>query len=469
MAAFTSCKMCEIEQQCSFGFTMDLFKELSSWDSLEKMIAICHDKDIKENGDQVEKHCHYYLKFNGVVPVDAIINKVNKIAGKEVIKNQHICKIGERSNKTERSKWADAVAYAIHAKNPEKHQYDKSDVLATYDFMEDVEKATSMIKDDKLRYYVKLIDQNTLTRYNYMEFMKIDEYTAYYHKLDKAFKFHDDILKNKFKKEPQPLDVIYICGPSGIGKSTLAKMICKTKSLDFAVSSSQNDTLQDYLGEPALILDELRPSNFRFSDLLKILDHNTRSSADSRYYNKFLFCNLIIITSILDLDDFYKEIQSKSDEPVKQLHRRCNIYIKMDKNLIRVYQYDKVKNNYENIAQYKNNVLDQYKIEELSFDDKEKTKLLFNDILGSDPSGSPAIPHDFMFVPDDIEIPFDNDNEFLTANFDRIAKSGLYVYHCLCNKCGHKFTLYLNYEHERKTAFCGKCNKEIKIKYKDLV
>ena len=78
--------------------------------------------------------------------------------------------------------------------------------------------------------------------------------------------------------------------------------------LDFCVSSSSNDPFQDYMGQKAIILDDLRDKAFingngtdNFEDLLKILDNNTNSSDKSRFNNKVFNGEVIVITSSVPL------------------------------------------------------------------------------------------------------------------------------------------------------------------------
>ena len=85
------------------------------------------------------------------------------------------------------------------------------------------------------------------------------------------------------------LQVVFICGKGGTGKTYYAKKMLESMELDYCVSSSSNDPFQDYMGQKAMILDDLRDTAFRdgrsdgFDDLLKILDNNTSSSVKSRF------------------------------------------------------------------------------------------------------------------------------------------------------------------------------------------
>lgn len=366
-----SFKMFEIEQQIKYGFTEEVCYALSEWKSLEFFLWKVHDQE-----EGVEPHIHFYGKAKGKnsIPTGAILAKVNKIAGKDVIKFQQLEKI--------KGSWKDICAYATHKNCPDKYQYSNEDVHANFDFRALAEEAVNKnyIKDPILRKYINLINTGVLTRYNYIDFMPIDHYVTYNVKLEKAFKYkNDELRRNNINR--QDFKVIYIHGGSETGKSTLAKYICKSMEYEYAISSSSNDILQDYDGQPALILDELRPGNIRFTDFLKLLDHNTATSGSARYKNPFMDLKLIIITTVLDITDFYKKIHEDNDEPVKQLHRRIDICLKCLPGVIRVSQYNDKDDYYETICDFSNEISKKYSNKALSHEEKEETKSIVSSAL----------------------------------------------------------------------------------------
>ena len=78
------------------------------------------------------------------------------------------------------------------------------------------------------------------------------------------------------------------------------------------------------MGQKAIILDDLRDSSFEFEDLLKILDNNTSSSVRSRFANKVFNGEIIIITSSVPLNYWYKDLQFNRTETLDQLYRRIS-------------------------------------------------------------------------------------------------------------------------------------------------
>lgn len=137
------------------------------------------------------------------------------------------------------------------------------------------------------------------------------------------------------KVSERNLEVVYITGSSGSGKTTAARYYANKLNYDEFVSGSGDDILDDYDKEECLILDDFRAGSMKFMEVLKMLDNNTNSSVKSRYNNKDLSnCKLIIITSIFSPQDLYKVLQDESsNEPSEQFYRRIkHHYFKIEEN-----------------------------------------------------------------------------------------------------------------------------------------
>lgn len=113
-------------------------------------------------------------------------------------------------------------------------------------------------------------------------------------------------------------------GASGVGKTSYSQYFAEQRGYSYSVSGSSNDPLESYNGEKCLILDELRPEDWSFSDLLKLLDNNTGSMIKSRFHNKFFVGDLIIITSHYDVYKFAEMLKNSQGEDLKQFYRRCD-------------------------------------------------------------------------------------------------------------------------------------------------
>lgn len=76
----------------------------------------------------------------------------------------------------------------------------------------------------------------------------------------------------KMRDEGRRVQTIWIFGPAGTGKSSLAKQYAQSKGEPFFVSGSTRDVFQGYAGQHTIILDELRPSSIPYADLLRVTD-----------------------------------------------------------------------------------------------------------------------------------------------------------------------------------------------------
>lgn len=149
----------------------------------------------------------------------------------------------------------------------------------------------------------------------------IRTYYDNYTKIERALRLRTESLRTN----PPTNTTLLLHGKSGTGKTTHAVRTATALYPDnYTVSSSHNDPLQDYQGEKCLILDDFRPQNYDFIDLLALLDpHHRQRSHKSRYYNKPIGTELIIITSTYSLDDIVRYYQQvHPDEDMKQIRRR---------------------------------------------------------------------------------------------------------------------------------------------------
>lgn len=367
MSCPKSWKTVEIEQKAEYGFIEDNIKNmLSDWSTVKDYAYITHCKPTED----VDTHSHLMLRFNDSCPTSAILNKCKSYGITITEQNLEKCK-----------KWDSAVAYLTH-ENVDKPKYSRNLVSSNFDFdtVIDKEIKRKSATHDKSRAceIIELITDGTIKEYNLHNYLTAIEYNTYKKDIENAFTYRANKLRNEVSRT---MECIYISGDSGVGKSTFAKKMAADRQLDVFISSSSNDVLDGYGGQPCIILDDLRPSALGLADLLKLLDNNTSSSVKSRYKNKVLECKLIIITSTLTIDSFFKNVFSEQPETVVQLKRRCTLYIEMTKTTIKTYLYNNIQRDYDLVGQLDNIVLLQYKsMEEL----KEEEKLdIVKRMLGS--------------------------------------------------------------------------------------
>ena len=181
---------------------------------------------------------------------------------------------------------------------------------------------------DKIERICKQILQGKLTERELLGEDLIVTYWQNKSKIDQAIQLRTKSLRFN----PPPCRTIYIQGPSGVGKSTYAQKTAeKLYEDDYARASSSNDPLQDYAGEKCLIIDDWRPKNYEFEDLLALLDPYQRARTHkSRYFNKPLATELIIITSNMTLNNAIEHYTSWNNEDPHQIRRRIQTLITME-------------------------------------------------------------------------------------------------------------------------------------------
>jgi len=322
---------------------------------------IIHDKDIDKDGNIVRPHYHIAVRL------------------KNPRKLKHICQwFGVAPNFIEFGKgnYSDLLKYLIHENAPDKYQYSVKDVVANFDFEKEKNKKEGEERKEEI---INGIVSGIIREYNYSNYISAVEYDKYRKSIDNAFKYRSDMLRAKFERGDSGMECIFITGPSGSGKTTYAKKLSIDKGYSVFISSSSNDILDGYAGQDAIILDDMRPSSIGLADLLKMTDNHTASSVKSRYRNKVLECKLIIVTSILPIEEFYKNVMEVQKEPIVQLKRRFTVYIIMDKEKMRIRKFNKLINDYGKEYITENPVKD---IVDMDIGSDEETKEWLEDFLG---------------------------------------------------------------------------------------
>lgn len=307
---------CEIVQYDDFApqLNKEFIQEvINSHDCIEHYAFVHHDKDLKEDGQPKAAHWHIFLHFNEAQSFEHVASWFGV--------GVNYC------NKFKSKKWQVAFAYAVHFFDNKKYQYPVEEVTSDLDYTAMLEELDCDRKiPDKIDF-----EQNTILFYR-------KKYMYNAKKLREVIELYNNYLVVKAKeRKDRNMQVVYITGPAGIGKTTVAKVIASYKypNEEIFISSSSNDILDGYQGEKCIILDDLRDDAMKYADLLKFLDNNTNSSVKSRYSNKQLVrCELVIITSVKSPDELYLGV----NESKTQLYRRIREYMavagSIDKELI---------------------------------------------------------------------------------------------------------------------------------------
>lgn len=325
-------KVCEICQRSNFLSEETIRQVLADHSNcIEKYAYILHDKDIDENGNPVSPHFHIILKFNK--DDGRTLKHVSSWFG---IEEQYVSKSTSKS----KNKYQDMCKYLIHMGKEDKHQYDPSLVHANFDYNNFITQTTRAKRKQEI---IDLIMAGTITPLNFTTLISPSDYDTFKRSINNAFEYK----KNMDMSIERHMDVIYIYGTSGTGKTTFAKHISQQRNLTTFISGSGNDFLDGYTQEECIILDDFRGENLNFSEILKLLDNFNNSSVASRYANCDIgHCKLLIITSVFDIDFFYQYTCPSGMEPILQLKRRCGTYMHVERDIIHVYRFDSTLQDY---------------------------------------------------------------------------------------------------------------------------
>lgn len=366
--------MAKIQKRRNFEIiTYDLDKEktlqrLKSLSYIVKYAFIVHDKDVYDEEDERNNPEHINGKLKPA-HMHIMIACNNTYDPKRIAKDFDI-----PLNRLQfiKSSYAHAVRYLTHETAPDKFIYPVDELVCNFDYKQIKKKDThkDVLKSKKEDLIRDIMDGN-VKKYNLSEhFAKYDIDPLYMVKwrkdIETAFSVRVDKMTNQTDRT---LEVIYIQGKSGTGKTTLGKILAKKRGYEICITSGNNkDILSAYQGQPCLLVDD--PSRETFSswnEALKLLDNHTSSSYKSRYYDKSLVeLKLLIITSTLSIDELFNYHKIE----MKQLHRRIPTLIRLDRLNAHVLAYDLEKDLYTTAYSFKN-PLDDY-LKEIHVDEDEE-------------------------------------------------------------------------------------------------
>ena len=386
-----SVRKCEIVQQLKYlpgypdHWRDTLEANLESDPNIKSWAYIVHNKDTNEDGTPKEPHVHIVIEL-----VES--RQFSTVGGYVGVPAQYVCAIRQKvkAGKRMMSDIGGALAYLTHRNAPDRYQYDDSEVVAKPGFDWIAVRTKSEMQQAQWKSFQKVlhgIEDGSIRRYNLYDHITMQMYLDHKTEFENAFAYREGLLKKNVNRN---IEVIYIFGEASSGKTTLAKYLCEKRGLSYCVSGSSRDPVQDYNGQDCLILDDLRPQTFDLSDLLKMLDNNTSSSVNSRYHDRWLEVQCIIITTVLSIDEFFRSMLV-TGEPIAQLKRRCKTMIQLTQQTMSIYAYHQQTQEYMLVGSGENPAASMFPKEASIEDDAAKAKELCEDLgLEYMPEGLPS-------------------------------------------------------------------------------
>lgn len=323
---------------------------------LEEMHAIYHDKDKTVVYDKFDKelvetlkepHIHVLFKTKESQDVETIANAIGVVP--EYIE---FAKKGKYV-------YSNMLAYLIHAKDKQKHQYSPNEVLTLVgvDYKTHFANLSNQWKIGAIKKTANqkihnlsgnqldsVIDKILTQEISHDEILAVPEYQkAYIHNKQLFERTFEVVAENKYKtfqknitdKKIEKLS-IYIYGETGTGKTKFARELAErirnhiyvyTGETWDSVSLASKNPFDDYNGEEIIILDDFRENTLEFKECLKVFGPNEVAPAAARYKNKKIYFHVAIITTTKRPERLFKKAKEDELENIRQFERRMGLII----------------------------------------------------------------------------------------------------------------------------------------------
>lgn len=321
--------------------------------------VIVHDKDEVPGwtpamgGTGVKRpHFHGVARYETDPPNAQTVTNIAKAMGLE---KQFIEK-----PKSGRFAYSNALAYLIHAKHPDKHQYAPEEVatLIGKDYMEhyaenfeEWERGAAQVKKkkakgDSVAYYVQKVLMGEL---EINDMMLDDElYLMYYEnkrdfdQAEATFGRRQAVKAEKALKRGEfHTSVFYVTGKPGAGKTHWVTTQLIPALINGAAEKGEKwrvytaaatNPMDDWHGHEIVLLDDLRATSMTATDWLRLLDPYQAANLSARYENKMgVAPRVIIINAYSPPLDFFRYVRAAGDEAMDQFIRRLAMIWKVVK------------------------------------------------------------------------------------------------------------------------------------------
>ena len=334
----TQCYVCSTNrlfQNIKYSELTDVLKPI-------RFAGILHDKDIGSDGTAVAPHIHLILQFESA----RSLNNLAKLTSQPI-----------QCFEQWRGSINNAYSYLVHhtSSDQDKYQYSPKEVIANFDYLlllDTIERNVTkryeindtMIIDNLL----DLLYTGNITKSEIEQRLTGSQYAKARQKIEtvylKRLETQAELWRQEMIDKNEIVTIIWLFGKAGTGKTRLARQYAEQYDLNYFITGSIRDPFQQYNLEHVIILDELRPHQFDYSDLLKMFDpYNVKAMASSRYFDKPLLANVYIITSPYSPYNFFLELTKKKQtshiDSWGQLMRRLTLVIEISKEYLQFYKY----------------------------------------------------------------------------------------------------------------------------------
>jgi len=320
-------KHCELILYSEDGWTAEkITMEISGRKTIKLYAFILHDRDLDENGNTKKSHFHLYLNFgNSSTDFKYIArwfstdeNKVNRI----------------KSNRQA------VLLYMTHSTTPDKAPYAAAEIKANFDVAREIKLAESRNGNSE-RTILDGCADGTITPENYSDYVSSTKYIELEPQMKRAWTWYQN-AELKRTNSRRECCVLWVCGPSGTGKTTLVSLLAEKLEQSLYITATGKDPFSDYSEQPIIALDDIRANvPFNFAEFLKVIDPHYASPLASRYHNKRPQAKIIAVCTVQTPQQFYDDYNLPENDSYLQLLRRLSFILKVSKESIAIYgDYD---------------------------------------------------------------------------------------------------------------------------------
>lgn len=314
----------------------------------DRYAFIIHDKDIskKDGKTLVDAHIHVAFEFANAHSIEAIAKALKDYRDDGSVNVQTMKKFN--------GKVGNLYSYLCHrtkkAQEQKKHQYAPSIVRANFDYVAKLNEISTQVanamakpRQSGLGNNVSVLCEAIRNREMALEDAKkcLPAYASarHSHVLETSFTDAMQLEAKEWReakiKSGKPSTIIWIWGEPGVGKSSFGRELAASYDKNYYPVGSQNDPWDTYHSDMHVaLIDECRPEMFKsYREMLSILDpFQVRAVSESRYHNKELTLDVIIITSVFNPFKFYENmvIHNRGIDSFHQLERRISTCIYMN-------------------------------------------------------------------------------------------------------------------------------------------